>query len=96
MSHKWAGDAVEQRELVEGTAQLLQAAGVEFASRDVLQDPELREGVKKFSEWPTIPQIYVAGEFLGGSDTLFEMFTSGDLDTMLDDKGIKRIAADKQ
>ncbi len=54
--------------------QLLQAAGVEFASRDVLQDPELREGVKKFSNWPTIPQVYIGGEFVGGSDTLLEMF----------------------
>jgi monothiol glutaredoxin len=76
--------------------QLLRTAGVEFASRDVLQDPELREGVKKFSNWPTIPQVYIGGEFVGGSDTLLEMFKSGDLDKLLDEKGIKRIAQDKQ
>ena len=75
--------------------QILQAVGVEFASRDVLQDPELREGVKAFSEWPTIPQCYVAGEFVGGSDTLFEMFKSGELDTLLDEKKVERIAQEK-
>lgn len=70
---------------------ILQAAGVEFAARDVLQDPELRSEIKVFSNWPTVPQVYVKGEFLGGSDTLLEMFKSGDLDKLLDDKGVKRI-----
>merc|ERR1711991_1202064 len=71
--------------------QLLQAAGVEFAARDVLQDQDLRQGIKDFSQWQTIPQVYIKGEFVGGSDVLFEMFRSGDLDKMLDDKGVKRV-----
>jgi monothiol glutaredoxin len=73
------------------TVQILQTAGVEFASRNVLVDEELRAGIKKFSDWPTIPQVYVAGEFLGGSDTLFEMMKSGELDQLLNEKKIARI-----
>jgi monothiol glutaredoxin len=76
--------------------QILQTVGVEFASRDVLQDPELREGVKKFSNWPTIPQVFIGGEFVGGSDTLLEMMKAGDLDKILDEKKVKRIAQEKQ
>ena len=53
--------------------------GVEYSSRNVLTDPDLREGVKKFSEWPTIPQVYVNGEFVGGSDILMGMHESGEL-----------------
>lgn len=70
--------------------QLLEAAGVDVASRDVLQDPELREGIKKFTNWPTIPQVFIGGEFVGGSDTLLEMFKNGDLDKLLDAKKITR------
>ena len=51
--------------------------------------------MKKYSEWPTIPQVYVAGEFLGGSDTLFEMFKNGELDTLLNEKKIKRVTEEK-
>lgn len=57
-------------------------AGVEYSSRNVLTDPDLREGVKSFSEWPTIPQVYIDGEFVGGSDILMGMHESGDLKKM--------------
>lgn len=56
--------------------------GVEYGSRNVLTDPDLREGVKKFSEWPTIPQVYIDGEFAGGCDILLGMHDSGDLKKM--------------
>jgi monothiol glutaredoxin len=52
---------------------------VPFETFDVLSDPEIRQGIKEFSDWPTIPQIYVKGEFLGGSDILIEMYNSGEL-----------------
>ncbi|MFM7312787.1 MAG: Grx4 family monothiol glutaredoxin [Cyanobium sp.] len=59
--------------------QILNALGVPFASFDVLSDPEIRQGIKEFSDWPTIPQVYVRGEFMGGSDILIEMYNSGEL-----------------
>ncbi|MGG7054507.1 Grx4 family monothiol glutaredoxin [Nitrosomonas sp. ANs5] len=59
---------------------ILNACGVEdFYAVDVLADPEIRQGVKEFSSWPTIPQLYVNGEFIGGSDIMTEMFQSGEL-----------------
>jgi monothiol glutaredoxin len=68
--------------------QILTHLGVEFATRDVLADPDVRNGIKTFSNWPTIPQLYVAGEFVGGSDILREMYETGELKTFLADKGI--------
>lgn len=59
--------------------QILNALGVPFDTFDVLSDPEIRQGIKEFSDWPTIPQVYVRGEFLGGSDILIEMYNSGEL-----------------
>ena len=59
--------------------QILHALGVPFETFDVLSDMEIRQGIKDFSEWPTIPQVYVNGEFLGGSDILIEMYNSGEL-----------------
>jgi monothiol glutaredoxin len=59
--------------------QILHALGVSFETFDVLSDSEIRQGIKEFSDWPTIPQIYVKGEFLGGSDILIEMYNSGEL-----------------
>jgi monothiol glutaredoxin len=56
---------------------------VDFSSTNVLEDPELRQGIKEFSDWPTIPQLYVNGEFVGGCDITIEMFKSGELGTML-------------
>ena len=59
--------------------QILNSLGVEFNTFDVLTDFEIREGIKEFSDWPTIPQVYLKGEFLGGSDILIEMYNSGSL-----------------
>ena len=73
--------------------QILRHAGVDFNAVNVLEDPELREGIKAFSDWPTIPQLYVKGEFIGGCDIVTEMFQSGDLQAALRDKGISKDAA---
>ena len=59
--------------------QILNALAVPFETFDVLSDMEVRQGIKEFSEWPTIPQVYVNGEFIGGSDILIEMYNSGEL-----------------
>lgn len=59
--------------------QVLQSLEVQFADVNVLEDPELREGIKEFSSWPTIPQLYVKGEFIGGADIIKEMLQSGEL-----------------
>jgi monothiol glutaredoxin len=59
--------------------QALRHYGVEFQSRNVLANPELREGIKKFSNWPTIPQLYVGGEFVGGCDIIMQMHQDGEL-----------------
>ena len=59
--------------------QILNALAVPFETFDVLSDLEIRQGIKEFSEWPTIPQVYVNGEFIGGSDILIEMYNSGEL-----------------
>ena len=64
--------------------QILQACGVqEFHSVNVLEDPDIREGIKRFANWPTIPQLYVNGEFVGGSDIMYEMYESGELQKVL-------------
>ena len=59
--------------------QILNALAVPFETFDVLSDPEVRQGIKEFSDWPTIPQVYVQGQFMGGSDILIEMYNSGEL-----------------
>ena len=59
--------------------QILNSLGVEFGTFDVLSDFDIREGIKEYSDWPTIPQVYLKGEFLGGSDILIEMYNSGSL-----------------
>jgi monothiol glutaredoxin len=68
--------------------QVLSEEGVKFKAFDVLQDPELRDGIKLFSNWPTIPQLYVKGEFVGGCDIVREMHEAGELKTLLVQKGI--------
>ena len=68
--------------------QILDHLGVEFIGVDVLQDDELRQGIKAYTDWPTIPQLYVKGEFVGGSDIVREMFQSGELKTLLSDQGL--------
>ncbi len=69
---------------------ILEHCGVELASFDVLQDPEIRGGIKEYSDWPTIPQLYVKGEFVGGSDIMMEMFEAGELEGLFAEKGVKR------
>ena len=64
--------------------QILQACGVQFASADVLSDDNIRQGIKDFSNWPTLPQLYVNGEFIGGSDIVTEMYESGELQAKLE------------
>mgnify|MGYP001322118221 CR=1 FL=1 len=71
------------------TVQALSMAGVKFGSVDVLQDAEIREGIKQYSSWPTIPQLYVKGEFVGGCDIVREMFENGELQEMFKEKGIE-------
>jgi len=73
--------------------QILTHMGVPFKSANVLEDDELRDGIKSFSQWPTIPQLYVKGEFVGGCDIITEMFQSGELSTLLAEKGIAHEAA---
>ncbi len=68
--------------------QILSHMGVPFKTANVLEDAELRDGIKQFSNWPTIPQLYVAGEFVGGCDIVTEMFQSGELKTALEEKGV--------
>jgi monothiol glutaredoxin len=63
---------------------------VKFKGIDVLTDPSLREGIKQFTNWPTIPQLYVAGEFVGGCDIVREMYGTGELQQLLDEKGAER------
>ncbi|MEO6153011.1 MAG: Grx4 family monothiol glutaredoxin [Croceibacterium sp.] len=65
---------------------ILENCGVDFESVDVLQDAEIRQGIKAFSDWPTIPQLYVKGEFVGGSDIMMEMFEAGELQQLLDEQ----------
>jgi monothiol glutaredoxin len=60
--------------------------GVPFGSANVLEDPQLREGIKQYSNWPTVPQLYVDGEFVGGCDIVTEMFQSGELEGLLKEK----------
>jgi monothiol glutaredoxin len=69
---------------------ILERLGVEYSTVDVLQDMEVRQGIKEFSEWPTIPQLYVKGEFLGGSDIMMEMYEAGELETLFAESGVKR------
>ncbi len=72
--------------------QVLDYLGVEYGSVDVLQDPEVREGIKEFSQWPTIPQLYVKGEFIGGCDIIREMAQTGELKELFQEKGVKSAA----
>lgn len=69
---------------------ILDHLGVAYESVDVLQDQEVRQGIKEFSDWPTIPQLYVKGEFVGGSDIMMEMYEAGELEQLLVDTGVAR------
>jgi len=70
---------------------ILDHCGVAYESVDVLQDMEIRQGIKSFSDWPTIPQLYVKGEFVGGSDIMMEMFEAGELKQLMDDQGVAKM-----
>ncbi|MBA3910504.1 MAG: monothiol glutaredoxin, Grx4 family [Rhodobacter sp.] len=78
-------------------AGVLNFMGIEFQDVNVLADAEIRQGIKDFSDWPTIPQLYVKGEFVGGCDIVTEMALSGELDQLLEAKGVTfdKAAADK-
>ena len=69
------------------SVQLLNACGAKFASVDVLADPEIRNGIKEFSNWPTIPQLYIKGEFVGGCDIMTELFQKGELQKLVASAG---------
>lgn len=69
---------------------ILDHLGVQFETVDVLQDPEIRQGIKAYSDWPTVPQLYVKGEFVGGSDIMMEMFEAGELQQLIEDKQVAR------
>ena len=69
---------------------ILDHIGVSFETVDVLQDPEIRQGIKAYSDWPTIPQLYVKGEFVGGSDIMMEMFEAGELQQLLEEKQVAK------
>ena len=68
--------------------QILTQLGIKFKGIDVLADPAVRQGIKDFSSWPTIPQLYVKGEFVGGCDIIREMFETGELQQVLEEKGV--------
>jgi len=68
--------------------QVLSHLGVKFRGIDVLSDPALRQGIKDFSDWPTVPQLYVKGEFVGGCDIIREMFQAGELQSLMKEKGL--------
>ena len=101
--HAFIGETVKQHDVVlfmKGTpdaprcgfsslaVQILDHIGATFVGVDVLQDEALRDGIKTFSDWPTIPQLYVKGEFIGGSDIMMEMFEAGELQTLMADMGV--------
>jgi monothiol glutaredoxin len=69
---------------------ILDHLGVGFETVDVLQDPEIRQGIKDYSDWPTVPQLYVKGEFVGGSDIMMEMYQAGELQQLLEDKQVAK------
>jgi len=68
---------------------ILEHLGVDYGSVDVLQDQEIRQGIKAYSDWPTIPQLYVKGEFVGGSDIMMEMFEAGELHQLMEEAEVK-------
>lgn len=107
-THDWIRKAVASNDVVlfmKGTksfpqcgfssqvAQILGHLGIDYKDVNVLESAEIRDGVKTFSNWPTIPQLYIKGEFVGGCDIVREMFQAGELQQMLDEKGIAHAGA---
>lgn len=68
--------------------QILDVVGAEYTATNVLENADIREGIKTYSDWPTIPQLYVKGEFVGGCDIIREMYESGELKTLMEEKGV--------
>ena len=106
--HDWIDSQVKSNDVVlfmKGTptfpqcgfsgqvVQILDYLGVTYSGVNVLESDELRQGIKAFSEWPTIPQLYVKGEFVGGADIVREMFQAGELKSMFEEKGVVSAAA---
>jgi monothiol glutaredoxin len=102
-THAWIDSLVKSNDVVlfmKGTkdfpqcgfsgrvAQILNYLGVEYRDVNVLADANIRDGIKSYTNWPTIPQLYVKGEFVGGADIVSEMFQTGDLQTMLKEKAV--------
>tara|TARA_Y100001970_G_scaffold294373_1_gene452191 strand:- start:99860 stop:100231 length:372 start_codon:yes stop_codon:yes gene_type:complete len=75
--------------------QVMSLLGIKFLGVNVLEDPEVREGIKEFSDWPTIPQLYVKGEFVGGSDIIKEMYEAGEIESFFESKGIATTPQDQ-
>jgi monothiol glutaredoxin len=73
--------------------QILTEVGVKFKGVDVLMDPSLRDSIKQYSDWPTIPQLYVKGEFTGGCDIIREMYEAGELQQLLTEKGVEKVSS---
>ena len=105
--HEWIDSQVKSNDVVlfmKGTptfpqcgfsgqvVQILDYLGVAYSGVNVLESDELRQGIKSFSEWPTIPQLYVKGEFVGGADIIREMFQAGELKSLLETKGVAAAA----
>ena len=105
--HDWIDSQVKSNDVVlfmKGTptfpqcgfsgqvVQILDYLGVTYSGVNVLESDELRQGIKAFSDWPTIPQLYVKGEFVGGADIVREMFQAGELQHLLDEKGVAKAA----
>ena len=105
--HEWIDSQVKSNDVVlfmKGTptfpqcgfsgqvVQILDYLGVTYSGVNVLESDELRQGIKSFSEWPTIPQLYVKGEFVGGADIIREMFQAGELKSLLETKGVTATA----
>ena len=76
------------------TVGILNHLGVKFNSINVLEDEDMRQGIKEYSDWPTIPQLYVKGEFVGGCDIVREMYESGELTDLMSSKGVENIKSD--
>jgi len=101
--HEWIANAVQEHPVVlfmkgvpeqpqcgfsAQVVQILDHLGADFVGVNVLQNDQIREGIKSFSDWPTIPQLYVKGEFVGGCDIVREMFQAGELKTFLEEQGV--------
>jgi monothiol glutaredoxin len=84
-THDWIRKTIAANDVV---TQMLGHLGVPYKDVNVLDDASIRDGIKSFTNWPTIPQLYIKGEFIGGCDIIREMFQAGELHTLIHDKGI--------